>query len=133
MTLHPELDPFIPMVDALTVPASLHTPEGRFVRVNAAGERAAGIPNSKLVGGHVLDLVSSEDRAHVLGQFRRAAELGEPADFGTRFVDGDGNLRSARAQHLPLKVGDRVVGVLILAWQTVVPTAAVSVRRQADG
>jgi PAS domain S-box-containing protein len=118
------------MVDALTVPASLHTPEGRFVRVNAAAERAAGVPNARLVGGHVLDLVSPDDRAHVEEQFRRAAELGEPVDFGTRFVDGGGNLRSARAQHLPLKVGDRVAGVLILAWQTIVPTAAVSLRRQ---
>lgn len=126
MTLHPELDPFIPMVDALTVAASLHTPEGRFVWVNAAGERASGLPNSKLVGRHVLDMVSPEDRAHVDGQFRRAAQLGEPADFGTRFVDADGNLRAAHAQHLPLKIADRVVGVLILAWQSVVPTAAVT-------
>jgi PAS domain S-box-containing protein len=118
-----ELESFVAMVDALTVPASLHTPEGRFVCMNAGAEQAAGVSNAHMLGGHYLDLVSPEDRARVEEQFRRAVELGEPTDFGTTFIDSDGNHRWARAQHLPLKTGNRVIGVLILAWQTIAPGA----------
>ena len=122
-TPNDELVRFVPLVDALDVPASLHTPAGRFVHMNAGAEQAAGVSNASMLGGHVLDLVAPEDKAHVDAQYRRAVERGEPTDFGTTFIDADGNHRFTRAQHLPLKDGDRVIGVLILAWQPLASAA----------
>jgi PAS domain S-box-containing protein len=121
-----DLERFRPLLDALTVPASLHTPDGSFVHVNVGAERASGLPNAQLVGRHVTDLVSPEDRKRVERQFRRAVETGTPTDFGTVFVDAAGNQRATRAQQLPLTEGDRVVGVLILAWQALLPAPTAS-------
>jgi PAS domain S-box-containing protein len=106
------------LVDALTVPASLHDPDGRFVHMNAGAIRASGLSNAQTVGLDVTSLVPPEDREHVAAQFRRAVEQGEPTDFGTAFVDARGNERFTRAQQFPLmNDAGRVVGVLILAWQ----------------
>ena len=104
------------LVDALVVPASLHDPDGRFVHMNAAAERASGSSNAQLLGGHFTDLLPPEARENVETQFRRAVERGEPTDFETVFLDASGRLRGTRAQHLPLRDGDTVVGVLILAF-----------------
>ena len=104
------------LVDRLMVPASLHDVEGRFLHMNAAAELASGISNAEMVGRHYLDPLPPDARAHVEAQFRRAVEHGEPTDFETVFVDGAGHLRGVRAQHLPLRSGDEVVGVLILAF-----------------
>jgi PAS domain S-box-containing protein len=104
------------LVDSLVVPASLHDLEGRFVHVNGAAERASGRSNAQLLGGHFNDLVPREARESLEAQFRRAAEGGEPTDFETLFVDASGHLRGVRAQHLPLRDGDSIVGVLILAF-----------------
>jgi DNA-binding CsgD family transcriptional regulator len=68
-------------------------------------------------GRHVTDLLPPEARENVETQFRRAVERGEPTDFETVFVDGGGHLRGVRAQHLPLRDGDAVVGVLIQAFE----------------
>jgi PAS domain S-box-containing protein len=104
------------LVDTLVVPASLHDVEGRFVHMNAAAERASGRTNAQLLGGHFTDLLPEEARANVEAQFRRAVERGEPTDFQTVFVDASGQLRGTRAQHLPLRDGETIVGVLILAF-----------------
>src|SRR5262249_50549820 len=117
-----DLRRFRPLLDALTVPASLHTPDGLFVHVNAGAERASGLGNEQLVGRHVTDLVSPKDRDHVAAQFQGAVDTGLPTDFGTTFIDAAGNQRGARAQHLPLTEEGRVVGVLILAWRAALPT-----------
>jgi PAS domain S-box-containing protein len=108
------LDPWL--IDSLVVPASLHDVEGRFVHMNAAAERAAGISNAKMRGRHYTELLPAEARENVEAQFRKAAERGEPTDFETIFIDGSGNLRGVRAQHLPLRAGDSIVGILILAF-----------------
>src|SRR6266516_4046809 len=50
------------------------------------------------------------------GHMNAAAERGEPTDFETVFIDGSGQLRGVRAQHLPLRSGGTIVGVLILAF-----------------
>ena len=42
--------------------------------------------------------------------------VGEPTDFETAFVDASGHLRGVRVQHLPLRDGDTIVGVLTLAF-----------------
>jgi PAS domain S-box-containing protein len=104
------------LVDILVVPASLHDVDGRFVHMNAAAERASGRTNAQLLGGHFTDLLPEEARANVEAQFRRAVERGEPTDFQTVFVDASGQLRGTRAQHLPLRDGETIVGVLILAF-----------------
>jgi len=104
------------LIDGLVVPASLHDVDGRFVHVNAAAERAIGRSNAEMVGCHFTDPVPPEARENVEAQFRRAVESGEPTDFETVFVDANGHLRSVRAQHLPLRSGDAIVGVLILAF-----------------
>jgi PAS domain S-box-containing protein len=104
------------LVDTLVVPASVHDVDGRFVHMNAAAERASGRTNAQLLGGHFTDLVPQEARANVEAQFRRAVERGEPTDFQTVFVDASGQVRGTRAQHLPLRVGETIVGVLILAF-----------------
>jgi len=111
------------LVDSLVVPASLHDVEGRFVRVNAAAERASGMSNDDWVGRHFTEPVPPEAREKVAAQFRRAVECGEPTDFETVFVDGNGHLRGVRAQHLPLRSGDEIVGVLILAFDVQPPLA----------
>ncbi len=104
------------LVDTLVVPASLHDVDGRFVHMNAAAERASGTTNARLLGLHYTELLPEEARANVEAQFRRAVERGEPTDFETVFVDASGQLRGTRAQHLPLRDGDTIVGVLILAF-----------------
>jgi PAS domain S-box-containing protein len=104
------------LVDSLVVPASLHDAEGRFVHMNAAAERASGNSNAELLGHHFTELLPLEARANVEMQFRRAVECGEPAEFETAFFDASGNLRGVRAQHLPLRDGDAIRGVLILAF-----------------
>ena len=105
------------LVDSLAVPASLHDVDGRFVHINHAAELASGRTNAQMRGGHFRDALPAEARASVEEHFRRAVELGEPADFETPFVDAAGHLRGARAQHLPLRDGDDIVGVLILAFE----------------
>jgi PAS domain S-box-containing protein len=104
------------LVDSLVVPASLHDAEGRFVHMNAAAERASGHSNAELLGRHFRELLPREARENVEAQFRRAVEHGEPTDFETAFIDASGRLRGTRAQHLPLRDGDAIVGVLILAF-----------------
>jgi len=104
------------LVDSLVVPASLHDVEGRFVHMNAAAEQASGNSNAELLGRHFTEPVPPEARANVEAQFRRAVERSEPTDFETVFVDAGGHLRGVRAQHLPLRDGDAIVGVLILAF-----------------
>ena len=104
------------LVDSLVVPASLHDVEGRFVHMNAAAERASGSSNARMHGRHFTALLPPEARENVAAQFRRAVERGEPTDFETVFVDASGQLRGVRAQQLPLRHGDAIVGVLILAF-----------------
>lgn len=105
------------LVDSLVVPASLHDVEGRFVHVNAAAERASGNSNAWWLGRHFTEPLPPEARENVTAQFRRAVERGEPTDFETIFIDASGRLRGVRAQHLPLRSGDAIVGVLILAFE----------------
>jgi PAS domain S-box-containing protein len=109
------------LVDSLVVPVSLHGLDGRFVHVNAAAERASGYSNDQLLGRHFTDLLRPEARENVASHFRRAVEFGEPADFVTVFVDAGGHLRGVRAQHLPLRHDDSIVGVLILAFDVRLP------------
>lgn len=104
------------LVDSLVVPASLHDVSGRFVHMNGAAERASGKSNTEMLGHGLTELLPPEARESVEAQFRRAVELGEPTDFETAFVDASGHLRGVRAQHLPLRDGDTIVGVLILAF-----------------
>jgi PAS domain S-box-containing protein len=104
------------LVDSLVVPASLHDAEGRFLHMNAAAERASGSTNAQLLGRHFTELVPPEAHEKLEAQFRRAVERGEPTDFETVFVDASGHLRGVRARHLPLRDGDAIVGVLILAF-----------------
>jgi PAS domain S-box-containing protein len=111
------------LVDSLVVPASLHDTDGRFVHMNAAAERASGKTNAEMLGGTYLDLLPTEAKANVEVQFRRAVDDGEPADFVTAFVDASGHKRGTRAQHLPLRRGDAIVGVLILAFDARQPLA----------
>lgn len=104
------------LVDSLVVPATLHDVEGRFVHMNAAAERASGRSNAQLLGRPMTELLPPEARGSVQAHFRRVVELGAPTDFETVFVDATGRFRSVRAQHLPLRSGDTIVGVLILAF-----------------
>jgi PAS domain S-box-containing protein len=104
------------LVDSLVVPASLHDVDGRFVRMNAAAERAIGSSNAHWLGRHFTEPVPPEARENVEAQFRHAVETGEPTDFETVFTDASGHIRGVRAQHLPLRRGDAIVGVLILAF-----------------
>ena len=104
------------LVDSLVVPASLHDVEGRFLHMNGAAERASGRSNAQLLGRELTELIPLEARENVEAQFRRAVERGEPTDFETVFLDVSGHLRGVRAQHLPLRDGDSIVGVLILAF-----------------
>ena len=105
------------LFDSLVVPASLHDVEGRFLKVNAAAERASGNSNAWWVGRHFTDPLPPDARENVVAQFRRAVESGEPTDFETVFIDASQQLRGVRAQHLPLRSGDAIIGVLILAFE----------------
>src|SRR2546423_10087099 len=93
---HPLQDVDLWLIDSLVVPVSLHGLDGRFVHANAAAERASGYSNAELLGTHFTDLLSPEARENVEAQFRRAAELGEPTDFVTVFVDAGGHRRGTR-------------------------------------
>ncbi len=105
------------LIDSLVVPASLHDVEGRFLHMNAAAERASGTPNAEMLGRHFTAPLPPEEREKVTALFRRAVERGEPTDFEVVFIDGNGHQRGARAQHLPLRSNDEIVGVLILAFE----------------
>jgi PAS domain S-box-containing protein len=119
------------LIDRLVVPVSLHDVDGRFLHTNPAAERASGFSNAYLLGRHFTELVPPEVRENVETQFRRAVERGEPTDFETAFEDAAGHLRGVRAQHLPLRDGDTVVGVLILAFEVRRPASEL-VRPTAD-
>ena len=106
----------VSLVDSLVIPATVHDLHGRFVHVNAAAERASGRSNAWWLGRHFTEPLPPEARKAVAAQFRRAAELGEPTDFETEFLDVHGRLRSVRLQHLPLASRGTIVGVLILAF-----------------
>lgn len=108
-------------VDSLVVPASRHDVKGRFVHVNAGAERASGRSNAWWLGRHFTEPLPPDARVKVAALFQRAVEHGEPADFETVFIDASGQLRGVRAQHLPLRVGDAIVGVLILAFEVLRP------------
>jgi PAS domain S-box-containing protein len=107
----------VSLIDSLVVPASLHDVEGRFLHMNAPAERASGKLNAELVGRDYTALLPPEEREKVAAQFRRAAEHGEPTDFESVFIDASGRERGVRAQHLPLRSNDEIVGVLILAFE----------------
>lgn len=107
-------------VDRLAVPASVHGTDGRFLHMNAGAEQVSGRTAGEMRGRHVTDLVTPAQRANVMAQFDRALG-GDPAEFETVFVDPGGAIRSVRAQHLPLRDGDAVVGVLVLAFDTTPP------------
>src|SRR4051812_43479227 len=109
----------------MVVPASLHDVDGRFVHMNAAAEQASGRTNADLLGRHFTDLLVPAARAKVTAQFRRAVEDGEPTDFETVFVDASGRVRGVRAQHLPLRSSEGIVGVLILAFDVQQPAPEV--------
>jgi PAS domain S-box-containing protein len=114
------------LIDSLVVPASLHDVGGWFLHANAAAERASGYSNAELLGRHYTDLLRPEERERVAKQFRHAVEQSEPTNFETAFIDAGGNLRGTRAQHLPLRDGDTVVGVLILAFDVRRPASELS-------
>jgi PAS domain S-box-containing protein len=105
------------LIDSLVVPASLHDIEGRFLHMNPAAERASGTSNADMLGRHFTAPLPPEEREKVTALFRRAVEHGEPTDFEVVFIDGGGHQRGARAQHLPLRSNDEIVGVLILAFE----------------
>lgn len=111
------------LVDSLMVPASLHDVDGRFVHMNAAAERASGNSVGQLLGRFYTEPLLPEEREKVEAQFRRAVDHGEPTDFETVFIDASGNRRGVRAQHLPLRSGDDIVGVLILAFDASTPAS----------
>jgi PAS domain S-box-containing protein len=104
------------LVDSLVVPASLHDLEGRFLHVNAAAELASGRSNSYWLGRSFTEPLPPGAREQVAAHFRRAVDHGEPTDFETVFTDASGHLRGVRAQQLPLRCGEEIVGVLILAF-----------------
>jgi PAS domain S-box-containing protein len=121
----PQLNGFdLSFIDGLVVPASVHDVRGRFLHMNAGAEQASGRTNAEMRGCHVTDLVPAEARDHVQSQFSHAVAHAAPADFETVFIDASGRLRGVRAQHLPLTSGDRVVGVLILAFEVCPPGPA---------
>ncbi len=118
------------LIDSLAVPASLHDVNGRFLHVNEAAERASGNSNAWWLGRHFTEPVPLEAREQVVSQFRRAVECGEPTDFETVFVDASGQLRGVRAQHLPLRAGEEVVGILILAFEVHLASDAIESERE---
>jgi PAS domain S-box-containing protein len=109
------------LVDCLVVPASLHDVNGRFVHINAAAERASGKSDAELLGREMTHLLPREEHENVRALFRHAIEHGEPGDFETAFFDASGQLRGVRVQHLPLRDGDTIVGVLTLAFDVLRP------------
>jgi PAS domain S-box-containing protein len=108
------LDPWL--VDSLVMPATLHDLDGRFLHMNAAAERACGKSNAQMLGGPLTQLLPPETHRRVNALFRQAVERGEPTDFETVFLDASGQLRGAHVQHLPLRDGDAIVGILSLAF-----------------
>jgi PAS domain S-box-containing protein len=118
------------LIDSLVVPASLHDTKGIFLHTNEAAERASGRTNAQLIGRHFTALLPPEARKKVADLFQLAVERGQPTDFETVFIDASGHLRSTRAQHLPLRSGDEVVGVLILAFAAPPPTVPIGLEPQ---
>jgi PAS domain S-box-containing protein len=105
------------LLDSFVVPASLHDVDGYIIHINSAAERASGRSNAQMRGLHHTVLLPEGAKEKVDAQFRRAVERGEPTDFETAFIDAGGHLRGVRAQQFPLRAGDAIIGVLILAYE----------------
>jgi len=84
--------------------------------------------DAELLGREITHLLPREAHENVLAQFRRAIERGEPTDFETAFVDASGHLRGVRVQHLPLRDGDTIVGVLTLAFDVRRPPSEIGLK-----
>jgi len=106
----------VSLLEHLAVPASLHDVDGTFVYVNPAAERASGRSNAEWLGRRFTETLPPEARRRVAEHFKRAVEHAEPATFETDFFDAFGNRRTTHAQHLPIRDGEKVVGVVILAF-----------------
>ncbi len=104
------------LVDRLSVPASLHDVDGRFLHMNASAESVLAKSIADMRGRSYTDPVPPEARESVEAHFRRAVGQRQPTDFETLFTDANGEVRGVRAQHLPLIEDNEVVGVLILAF-----------------
>lgn len=110
------------LVDRLSVPASVHDVDGRYLHMNASAESVLAKSIADMRGRRYTDPVPPEARKSVEAHFRRAVEQRQPTDFETVFTDANGEVRGVRAQHLPLIEGDEVIGVLILAFDVRRPT-----------
>jgi PAS domain S-box-containing protein len=103
------------LLDMLAVPASLHDAEGRCLHLNPAAELATGHTNAQVRGRPARELWPPEAYEQIRAAFASAAD-GEPADFETFLIGGDGHPIAARTQLLPLRVGAEIVGVIAFAF-----------------
>jgi PAS domain S-box-containing protein len=102
------------LLEHLGVPASLHDLSGRIVEVNEAAVLASGLSREQLVGRLYTDPVPAKERSRLERLFALAIE-GSPADFETVFVDAAGDLRTTRAEYLPVQMAAATVGVVAFA------------------
>jgi PAS domain S-box-containing protein len=114
-------------VDGLVVPASVHDVDGRFLHLNAAAEQASGRPLAYWRGRSFTELLPDELKSKIVARFRRAVAVAGPTEFETVFYGAGGRRRGIRAQYLPLRSGESVVAVLILAFDVREPPSSLSI------
>ncbi|MEA2690306.1 MAG: hypothetical protein QOD51_2913, partial [Candidatus Eremiobacteraeota bacterium] len=92
----------------------LTDPEGTVTHANAAAQRMLGIPASMLAGRAYGDLIAEESAWIGRTSFSRVLQ-GETVSESLRMRRGDGSTFPVTASTAPVRVGERIVGVVTTA------------------
>jgi DNA-binding CsgD family transcriptional regulator len=121
-TVQRRLDALADAIDLLGAPTTLFDPQGSWIASNRAAVEG------DLVAHRFGDMMPPYVREASRSQFARCVELAEPVQFETLIVAASGEEAPVWLRLLPLSADHRVVGVLVVAYETAEETLVLSER-----